>query len=182
MKKTVLHASSSHVERHLVNRPFGFPICFYTPVLLLHLSLSPPKLRPGWYGPYNAYLLLLCLIDEPDTLTTVRYQCSATPNVYVVAVTKEFVLPVHLNVCSDFNSDHLPILNDGACRAALQNYESSRLHTKWLDLLRIAPWRILWQLTRSWVSLLRIWTVQSSRLYFILTFLLNAINITILTL
>lgn len=101
MKKIVLHSSSSHSERHLVNRPFSSPICFSTPVLLLHLSWTPPKFRPGWYGPYNACLLWRCWIS---------YQCSATPIVYVVAVANEFVLPVHLNVCSALSSDHMPVL------------------------------------------------------------------------
>lgn len=147
MKKTVLHSSSRHDERHLVNGPLSFPVCFFTPILLLYLSWTPPKLRPGWYGPYDACLLWLCWICEPGTLTTVSYQCSATPIVCVVAVANEFVLPAYPNVCSGLSSDHLPVLNDVACREVFQNFMSRPDFTRMengLEHLRIAPWLIPW--------------------------------------
>jgi hypothetical protein len=98
--------------------------------------------------------------------------------VYVVAVTKAFVLPVHLNVCSNLSSDHLPGLKDGACRAAFQNYMTSHEVTGPPQDCSVANPVAIDKVVGKPVD----WTVQSSRLYFILTFLLHAINITILTL
>jgi hypothetical protein len=62
-----------------------------------------------------------CLIYGPDSPTTAPYTRYATPDVLDIVVVKDFVLPVHLSVCSALSSNHLPILIDTTCRLSFQN-------------------------------------------------------------
>jgi hypothetical protein len=63
-----------------------------------------------------------CLIFGPDTLTTNPYNPYVSPDVLDIVLTQNLSFPVYLTLCSALTSDHLPVLNDTACR-------SSFLHT-----------------------------------------------------
>jgi hypothetical protein len=65
--------------------------------------------------------------DGPDSPTTAPYTHNATPDVLDIVVVKDFVLPVHLTVCSALSSDHLPILIDTTCRSSFQNPDFMRM-------------------------------------------------------
>jgi hypothetical protein len=60
------------------------------------------------------------LIYGPDSPTTAPYAHNATPDVLDIVIVKDFVLPVHLTVCSALSSDHLRILIDTMCRSSFQ--------------------------------------------------------------
>jgi hypothetical protein len=69
---------------------------------------------PGWsrkeadlrdYADKNS-----CLIYGLNTLTSILYNPSATPDVLDVIITKDLVTPVYLTTCSALSSDHLAIL------------------------------------------------------------------------
>jgi hypothetical protein len=62
-----------------------------------------------------------CLIYGPDTPSTACYTHNATPDFFDIVVAKDFVLPVHLTVCTALSSDHLPILIDTSCRSSFHN-------------------------------------------------------------
>jgi hypothetical protein len=62
-----------------------------------------------------------CLIDGPDTPTTVPYNPSATPDVMDISLTKNVRTPVHLTACSALSSDYLPILIDTTCQSSFLN-------------------------------------------------------------
>jgi hypothetical protein len=61
-----------------------------------------------------------CLIFGPDYPTTAPYTHIATLDVLDIVIVKDFVLPVHLIVCSGLSSDHLPVLIDNTCRSSFQ--------------------------------------------------------------
>jgi hypothetical protein len=62
-----------------------------------------------------------CLIYGTDSPTTAPYTHKATPDVTDIVDIKDFVLPVHVTVCSALSSDHLPVLTDITCRSSIQN-------------------------------------------------------------
>jgi hypothetical protein len=62
-----------------------------------------------------------CLIYGPDSPTTALSTQNATPDVLDIVVVKDFVLPVHLTVCTALSSDHLPILIDTSWRSSFHN-------------------------------------------------------------
>jgi hypothetical protein len=68
------------------------------------------------YADRNSYL-----IYGPDSPITAPYTHNATPDVLDINVVKDFVLPVHLTVCTALSSDHLPILIDTSCRSSFRN-------------------------------------------------------------
>ena len=53
-----------------------------------------------------------CLIYGPETPTTVPYNSSATPDVLVIVITKNLVIPVYVITCPSLSSDHFPVLID----------------------------------------------------------------------
>jgi hypothetical protein len=62
-----------------------------------------------------------CLIYGPDSPTRAPYMDNAPPDFLDIVVVKDFVLPVHLTVCTALSSDHLPILIDTSCRSSFHN-------------------------------------------------------------
>jgi hypothetical protein len=79
-----------------------------------------------------------CLICGPDSPTTAPYLHNATSNVLDIVV-KDFVQPVHLTVCAELSSDHLPILIDTLCRSISQLTGPSRLDTNGLGCIPVLP-------------------------------------------
>jgi hypothetical protein len=61
------------------------------------------------------------LINGPKFPTTAPYTQNTTPDILDVMVFKDFVLTIHLTVCSALSSDHLPILIDNSCRSSFHN-------------------------------------------------------------
>jgi hypothetical protein len=59
-----------------------------------------------------------CLIYGPDSPVTVTYQNNVTSN--IIDIVNDFIIPVHLAVCSALSSDHLPVLIDNACQTSFQ--------------------------------------------------------------
>jgi hypothetical protein len=59
------------------------------------------------YDSGNSYL-----IYGPNSPTTLPYNCSATPYVLDIVITKDLTFPVYLTACSALSSDHLPVLID----------------------------------------------------------------------
>jgi hypothetical protein len=63
----------------------------------------------------------LCLIDWSEFVTTVPCTHNATTDVLDIVVIKDFVLPVHLTVCSALSSDHPLAPDDITCPPSFQN-------------------------------------------------------------
>jgi hypothetical protein len=62
-----------------------------------------------------------CLVNGPNSPTTVPYNSIAIPDVLDIVNTKHFSTPVYLTSCSALNSYHLPILIDTECRSFCLN-------------------------------------------------------------
>jgi hypothetical protein len=71
-----------------------------------------------------------CFIYWPTSPTPAPYTHKATSDVLDIVVVKDFVLPVHLTVCTAFSSDHLPILTDTSCRSSFHNLQESSDFTR----------------------------------------------------
>jgi hypothetical protein len=68
------------------------------------------------YTDGNSYLIL-----GLDTPTTNPYNPFATPDVLDIVITKKVPFPVYLTSCSELSSDHLPVVNDTACRSSVHH-------------------------------------------------------------
>jgi hypothetical protein len=59
-----------------------------------------------------------CLIFVPATPTTNPYNPFVTPDVLDIVLTRNLSFPVNLTSCCALSWNHLPVLNDTACRSS----------------------------------------------------------------
>ena len=71
-----------------------------------------------------------CLIYGPDRPTAIPDNCSATPDVLDIVITKDLVTPVYQTTCSALSSDNSPVLKNKPQYSSLSPVGAPRHHDR----------------------------------------------------